>query len=193
HEAPEPYMYFPFAQSPINWGTLIVETRGDPRTMVAAIRREIGNVDQNVPVGVRTLNYLLQQAFWEDQTAAGFVGALGMMGMFMAATGLYGLISFLVNRRRHEIGIRMALGAERRDVLRLVLSEGLRLAGIGIVVGCCISLGVTRLMSGLLYGVRPRDPITFATSSAVVILIALVASYIPARRAMRVDPMVALR
>jgi predicted permease len=193
HEAPEPYMYFPFAQSPIDWGTLIAEIQGDPRTMAAVIRSEIGSVDQRVPVGVRTLHYLLQQAFWEDQTAAAFVGALGILGMFLAAIGLYGVIAFLVNRRRHEIGIRMALGAEHQEVLRLVLSQGLGLAAIGIVVGLGVSLAVTRLMSDLLYGVKPRDPLTFAVSSAVLILIALVASYIPARRATRVDPMVALR
>ncbi len=193
HEAPEPYMYFPFAQSRIGEGTLIVETRGDPRTMLAAIRSEIASVDPKVPLAIRTLNYLLQQAFWADQTAAAFVGALGIMGMFLAAIGLYTVIAFLVSRRRHEIGIRMALGAEHHDVLRLVVSQGLKLAAIGIVIGLAVSLAVTRLMSDLLYGVRPRDPVTFAVSSAVVILIALVASYIPARRATRVDPMIALR
>jgi putative ABC transport system permease protein len=193
HEAPEPYMYFSFAQSPLDWGTLIVETRGDPLTMVAAIRSEIGSIDQKVRFGVDTLHTLMQQAFWQDQTAAGFVGALALLGMFLAAIGLYGVIAFLVNRRRHEIGIRMALGAERQDVLRLVLSQGLRLAMIGTVVGLVVSLGVTRLMSDLLYGVKPRDPLTFAISSGVVILVALAASYIPARRACKVDPMVALR
>src|ERR1017187_2264251 len=193
HEAPEPYMYFPFAQSPVNEGTLIVETRGDPRTMVTAIRSDIGSVDQKVPVEIRTLNYLMQQAFWADQTAAAFVGALGIMGMFLAAIGLYAVIAFLVNRRRHEIGTRLAVGAEHQDILRLVGSQGLRLAAMGIVLGLAVSLAVTRLMSDLLYGVRPRDPVTFAVSAAVVILIALVAIYIPARRATRVDPMVALR
>jgi putative ABC transport system permease protein len=193
HEAPEPYMYFPFAQSPIDWGTLIAEVRGDPQTMVAAIRSKIESEDQNARVQVRTLHSLMQQAFWEDKTAAAFVGALGIMGMFLATIGLYAVIAFLANRRRHEIGIRMALGAEHQDVLRLVLSQGVRLAAIGIVVGLSVSLAVTRLMSDLLFGVKPRDPVTFAVSSVIVIVIALVASYIPARRAMRVDPVVALR
>jgi putative ABC transport system permease protein len=193
HEAPEPFMYFPFAQSPIDWGTLIVETRGDSRTMVAPIRSEIVNLDPKVKVGVRTLSYLMKQAFWQDQTAAAFAGALAIMGMFLAAIGLYGVIAFLVNRRRHEIGIRMALGAEDKDVLRAMLSDGLGVATIGIAVGLAVSLGATRLMSNLLYGVRPRDPVTLAVSSVVVILIALVASYIPARRATKVDPIEALR
>jgi putative ABC transport system permease protein len=196
HENPEPYMYFPFAQTPTDWGTLIVETSGDPRiqpAVVAAIRSEIRSMDPKVGVSVRTLGYLMQQAFWQDQTAAGSVGALGMLGMFLAAVGLYGVISYLVSRRGHEIGIRMALGAERRDVVRLVLSQGLRLAAIGTGIGLAVSLAVTRLMSGLLYGVKPWDPLTFAFSSAVVFLVALAACYIPARRATKVDPMVALR
>jgi len=202
HEAPEPYMYFPFAQAPIDWGTLIVETTGDRRTqqaqqaqqaMVAAIRSEIRSVDPKVGASVHTSRYLMQQAFWQDQTAAGSVGALGLLGMFLAAVGLYGVIAYLVNRRSHEIGIRLALGAERRDVLRLVLSQGLRLAAIGTGVGLVVSLAVTRLMSDLLYGVKPWDPLTLAFSSAVVFLVALAACYIPARRATKVDPMVALR
>jgi len=193
HEASEPYMYFPFAQSPIGGGTLIVETRGDPRSMVAAIRIDIESVNQKVPVEIRTLTYLMQQAFWADKTAAAFVGALAVMGMFLATIGLYAVITFQVNRRRHEIGIRMALGAAHHDILRLVVTQGLRLAAIGITVGLVISFAVTWLISSMLYGVKPRDPLTFAVSSAVIVLIALVASYIPARRATRVDPMVALR
>jgi predicted permease len=193
HEDPEPYIYFPFAQVPMDWGTLIVETAGDPRTMVAAIRAEIRSVEPKTPVDVHTLRYVMQQQLWQDQTAAGSVGVLGMLGVFLAAVGLYGVISYLVNRRRHEIGIRMALGAERRDVLRLVLAQGLRLAAIGTGIGLLASLAVTRLMADLLYGVRPRDPVTFAISSVVVILVALAASYFPARRATKVDPMVALR
>ncbi len=193
HEAPEPYMYFPFAQVPTSEGTLIVETRGDPHMLVAAIRSEIRSIDAKVPAEAHTLHDLMQEAFWQDQTAASSVGVLGMLGVFLAAVGLYGVISYLVNRRRHEIGVRMALGAERQDVLRLVLAEGLRLAAIGTGIGLLASLAVTRLMSTLLYGVRPRDPLTFAVSSVVVILVALAATYIPARRATRVDPMVALR
>jgi len=119
HEAAEPYMYFPFAQSPIEEGTLIVETRGDPRTMVAANSEpRSGNIDQKVPVEVRTQRYLMQQAFWADQTAAGFVGALGITGIFLAAIGLYAVIAFLVNRRRtrnrHPYGVRR----RHKDVLR---------------------------------------------------------------------------
>ena len=193
HEDPEPYMYFNFAQAPMDWGTLIVETAGDPRAMIGAIRGEIRHANEKVPASVFTLQYLMGQAFWQDQTAAGAVGVLGGLGMLLAAVGLYGVISFLVNRRRHEIGIRMALGAKRQDVLRLVLAQGLRLAAIGTGIGLLVSLAAMRLMSTLLFGVKPHDPITFGVSALIVVFVALAASYFPARRAANVDPIVSLR
>jgi putative ABC transport system permease protein len=193
HEAPEPYMYFPFGQQPDAEGTLIVESVGDPRVLLTATRAEIRSMDPKVPFGIRTIHYLMQQAFWQDQIAAGFAGTLGLLGMFLAAVGLYGVIAYLANRRRHEIGIRMALGAERRKVLMLVLGRGLKLAAVGTTIGLLASLGVMRLLSSLLYGVKPTDPLAFAGSAAVVIFVAATASYFPARRATKVDPMVALR
>jgi predicted permease len=193
HEAPEPYMYFPFAQTPSEEGTLIVEAEGNPKALTARMLSEIQRVDRNVPVSVRTVDYLMQQAFWEDQMAAGFVGALGLLGIFLGAIGLYGVVAFTVNRRSREIGIRMALGAERRDVLQMVLGQGLTLALIGTGIGLVLSLAAMRLLSTMLYGVRPTDPLTFAGSSALVILVALAASWLPARRAASIDPMRSLR
>jgi predicted permease len=193
HETPEPYMYFPFAQMPSEEGTLIVEAESNPKALTARILSEIQRVDRNVPVSVRTMDYLMQQAFWADQMAAGFVGALGLLGIFLGAIGLYGVVAFTVNRRSREIGIRMALGAERRDVLRLVLGQGLALAAIGAGIGLVASLAAMRLLSTMLYGVKPTDPLTFAGSSALVILVALAASWLPARRAASIDPMQALR
>ncbi len=193
HEAPEPYMYVPFAQSPTGEGTLIVETTGDPHSVVATIRNQIHSLDQNVPVGVRTLDELLWAAYWQDSIAAGFVGALGALGLFLAAVGLYSVMAYRVNRRRQEIGIRMALGADRQDVVRLVFANGLTLAAIGTGAGLMVSLGATRLMASVLYGVKAADPLAFALSSAIVILVAAVATYVPARRAITLDPMAALR
>jgi ABC-type antimicrobial peptide transport system permease subunit len=135
----------------------------------------------------------MQQAFWDDQMAAGFVGALGPLGIFLGAIGLCGVVAYTVNRRSREIGIRMALGAERRDILRLVLGQGLTLAAIGAGIGLVASLAAMRLLSTMLYGVRPTDPLTFAGSSTLVILVALAASWIPARRAASIDPMQSLR
>jgi putative ABC transport system permease protein len=193
HETPEPYMYISFAQMPSEEGTLIVEAESNPHALTARILSEIQRVDRNVPVSVRTMHYLMQQAFWADQMAAGFVAALGLLGIFLGAIGLYGVVAFTVNRRSREIGIRMALGAERRDVLRLVLGQGLTLAAIGAGIGLLASLAAMRLLSTMLYGVRPTDPLTFAGSSALVILVALAASWLPARRAASIDPMQSLR
>lgn len=193
HEPAEPYIYFPFAQSALDWGTLIVETAVDPRALTETIRSAIRREDQNVPVNVFTLHFVMQEAYWSDQIAAGFVGGLSALGMFLASVGLYGVIAYRVTRRRHEIGIRMALGAERRDVLRLVLGQGLRLAAIGTGAGLAAAFAMTRLMSNLLYGVKPDDPLAFASSSLIAILVALTASVVPALRASRVEPNVALR
>ena len=193
HEGPEPYLYRPFAQMPSEDGTLIIEADGNADGLTARIRSEILRLDKNVPVGVRTLDYLMGQAFWADRMTAGFVGALGLLGIFLGAVGLYGVVAYVVNRRSREIGIRMALGAERRDVLRLVLGQGLALASIGTGIGLVASFVAMRFLATMLYGVRPDDPLTFAGSAAVVILVALAASWIPALRAASIDPMQALR
>jgi predicted permease len=193
HESPEPYMYFPFAQTLREQGTLIVDVEGDTRPIVARTLSEIQRMDRNVPLDVRTLDYLMQQAFWADQMAAGFVATLGLLGIFLGAVGLYGVIAYVVNRRRREIGIRIALGAERRNILRLVLGQGLMLAAIGTGIGLVVSMMAMRLMSSFLYGIAPTAPIAFAGSAALVILVALAASWIPARRAASIDPMQALR
>jgi macrolide transport system ATP-binding/permease protein len=193
HETPEPYMYFPFSQRPDGEATIIVQTERSPHTLAAAIRSEILSLDQQVPVEVRSMHYLMQQAFWQDRMAANFVVALAVLGMFLAAIGLYGVIAFVVNKRRHEIGIRMALGAERGNVLRMVLGQGLRIAAVGAGLGLVASLATMRLLSNALYGVKPTDGLTLFGSSALVMLVAVAASYFPARRAAKVDPMVALR
>jgi putative ABC transport system permease protein len=193
HEPPEPYMYLPFAQWPVEFGTLILDTSDDPLPLVPELRSELASLDQTVPVTVHTVHYLMQQAFWEDQMVAAFVAVLGLVGILLSAIGLYGVIAYLVNQRRHEIGIRIALGADRRDVLRMVLSQGLILTLIGLVIGTAASLAAMPLLASSLYGVKPADPLTFMASSVVVVLVALAASFFPARRASRVDPMVALR
>jgi ABC-type antimicrobial peptide transport system permease subunit len=157
------------------------------------MRSEIQGMDRNVPFQVRTLHSLMQQAYWSDQMGAGFVGTLGLLAIFVGTLGLYGVVAFVVNRRSQEIGIRMALGAERGDILRMVVGHGLKLAAIGTGAGLAASLLAMRLLATMLYGVKPTDPIAFAGSAALVILVALAASWIPARRAATIDPMKALR
>ena len=194
HEPPEPYLYSPFAQAPHGEGTLIVETISDPRDMIPAVRKTIHAVDSNVPIlEVLTVTQLMRSAFWEERMAAGFVGSLGLVGIFLAAVGLYGVVSYLAYRRSHEIGVRMAVGAQKRHVVALVLGHGLKLAMAGILIGMIGAFAVTRLMSSMLYGVKPNDPVTFGATGVGVIAVALLASYVPAARAARVDPVVALR
>jgi predicted permease len=194
HETPEPYMYFPFAQ----WGggdaTIIVETAGNPRDLVATVRGEILKLNPDMIIyDIQTMHSLMQQAFWLDNMAAGSAVALGGLGVFLAALGLYGVIAYVVSRRQQEIGIRMAMGAERGTVMRMVLAQGLRTAVIGMGLGLVASLGTMRLLSSMLYGVKPTDPISMLGSAAAVTLVAIAATYFPARRAAKVDPMVALR
>jgi macrolide transport system ATP-binding/permease protein len=193
HETPAPYMYFSLAQRPSSEVTLILEIEGDTRPLAEMMRSEVQRLDSKVPFEVHTAHELMQQAFWSDQMAAGFVGTLGVLAISLGAIGLYGVIAFVVNRRRQEIGIRIALGAERRDILGMVVSQGLALAAIGAGIGLVASLLVMRLLSSMLYGVKPTDPLSYAGSAALVILVALAASWIPARRAASIDPMQALR
>jgi predicted permease len=194
HEAPEPYMYFAFAQTPADWGALIVETAGDPRSEVQSIRHEIRTVDNTVAVWeVQTSRDLMRYALWDELLPAKLVGALSLLGVFLAEVGLYGVVAYVVQRRTREIGIRIALGARRNQVVGLVLLQGLKLVGAGTLVGLAAALGVTRLIANSLYGVKPYDPISFAAGAFLVATVALLASYVPARRATKVDPMVALR
>jgi predicted permease len=193
HEEPEPYLYLPFAQWPSNHASLIVDGGENARALIAAERGVFRTTDRNVPYEVRTIGYLMRQSFWIDQTLAGFVSTLGVLAIFLGAIGLYGVIAYLVNRRTREIGIRMAFGAERRKIIRMVLRQGLVLAGFGAGLGSVASLLTTRLLASQLYGVKPTDPLSFAVSVIFVALVALAACWIPARRAASVDPMQALR
>jgi predicted permease len=194
HEPLEPYIYFPFAQRPMGEASIIIETAGDPRQLVGAVKQDIRSVDKDITFyHTETLKELMAGELWGDRMFFLFVGALACLGIFLAGVGLYGVVAYLAGRRRHEIGIRMALGARRQDVLRLVLQQGLRPALLGIPAGLGAGLVVGQLVSANLYGVRPADPAAFLGSCLLVLAITLLASFIPARRATKVDPMVALR
>jgi predicted permease len=194
HEGAEPYMYFPFAQQPYREGTLIVETALKPEAMAGTIRKELRSVNPGVLiVDTFTMNELLEAALWSDRTAAELAASLSLLGIFLAALGLYGVVAYLVGARTREIGIRVALGAQRGQILRLVVGHGLKLATLGVAAGLIGALAATRLMASLLYGVSARDPAALGASCGLALGIAVVASYIPARRAARVQPGVALR
>jgi len=142
---------------------------------------------------VRTMAEQIASTLWQQRLAAGLIGLFGLLALVLAAIGLSGVVAQAVAQRTHELGIRMALGAQSRDILRLIVGQGMTLALIGIVAGLVAALGLTHLMSNLLYGVSAADPATFVMISLLLTAVALLASYLPARRAARVEPMVALR
>jgi ABC-type antimicrobial peptide transport system permease subunit len=150
------------------------------------------SVDQ-VMSGAQTMNDVISDSVAMRRFSMILFGVFAALALLLSSVGIYGVISYLVGQRTREIGIRIALGARRTDVMRLVLGHGLKMACIGVVIGLAASLGLTRLMANMLYGVSPTDPLTFAAVAILLTLVALAACYIPARRAMRVDPIVALR
>ncbi len=193
-EAPRPMMFLPFLQSYRANVALHVRSAGDPKALTMAVRREVQALDDNLPVyNIRTLEDQRAGSLYVARFAATLSGFFGGLALLLASVGIYGVMAYSVSRRTREIGIRMALGAGRRDVLRLVLGEGLLLIGVGLIVGILATLAVTRLMAGLLYGVSATDPLTLIAIPIILAGVALGACFVPARRATRVDPMVALR
>ena len=193
-EAPAPVTYLPLLQNHETGMTLHVRTAGDPVALVAAVRRELSALEKNLPASdIRTMTELIGRSLFPARMGAALLGALGLLALLLASVGLYGVMSYSVSRRAREIGIRIALGAVRGDVLRLVLKEAMTLVAIGLGVGLGAAFVVTRLLAGFLYGVSVTDPATFAGIALLLTLVALLAGFMPARRATKVDPIVALR
>jgi putative ABC transport system permease protein len=193
---PGPMMYVPFAQAPFWGGTVVVRSSLSTAEVAESIRRVVRGIDKDLPV---TDIARLPQAMDSQPSVALprfrtlLLGLFAGMALLLAAVGIFGLVSYSVTCRTREIGIRIALGARAREILGLMVGQGLRLALAGLALGVIAALAVTRLLSGLLFGVAPRDPVTFAAAAVILAAVALLASYIPARRATRVDPMAALR
>ncbi len=193
---PRPEIFVNAMQSelPWPWSVVAVRTLSDPETLTGIVKGVAKEVDPNVPlVRINTMNGILSRAVAGPRVYATLLGAFASLALALAAVGLYGLVSYTVSQRTHEMGIRLALGAARGEIVGLVLKRGLVLAGIGAAVGLAAALGTTRLLSGLTAGVQPGDPLTFVIVTVVLLSAALLASYLPARRAARVDPMTALR
>jgi len=173
---------------------LVIRAQGDPLNLVGAIRREIHTLDPDQPVAtIRTMNDWIDTAVATPRYQTLLLGVFAAVALLLATTGIYGVMSYVVAQRTHEIGIRMALGAPRGNVLKLVLRQGMGLVLIGVVLGLIGAFAVTRVMSALLFGVTAKDPFTFAAVAVLLALVAFVACYIPAWRATKVDPLVALR
>ena len=188
----QPAMYLPSIQ--MGFSSLVVQTSGDPLAMVAAVREAIRTVDKDQPVAnIRSMEQILSISVAEQRFRMLLLGAFAAVALGLAGVGIYGVMSYDATQRTHEIGIRMALGAQTGDVLRLVIAQGMTLSLMGVAIGLAASFGLTRLMKTLLFDVSATDPTTFAAVALLLVSVALLACWIPARRATKVDPMIALR
>lgn len=191
---PYPQMYEAYAQNP-DWGAaLVVRTDSDPINMIPALRAQVASVDTDQPLyNVRTMEQVLSESISRQRFNTLLIGIFTSVALVLAAVGIYGVISYSVSHRSHEIGIRMALGAQRADILKMIIEYGLKLALIGAGIGLAAAFVLTRVMTSLLYGVSAIDPFTFAIGTIILIGVALLSCYVPARRATKVEPMIALR
>jgi len=181
---------------PYELTTLYITVRSSEKSSaaVAAVRRELQQLDPTLPISqVRTLDEIVSAAQSRPRFLTVLLTSFSSLALLLAATGIYGVISYSVSRRTREFGLRMAVGAQRSDVVELVLKRGIRLAALGIVLGLAAAFGLTRFLSAMLFGIAPTDSATFLVTPILLIAIALLACWLPARRAARVDPMVALR
>jgi len=187
-------LYLPYEQSPTTEMSLVLRSSVNPASLTSAVREAVLDIDKDQPVAdVNTMTQLVNNSVATPRITLVLLGLFSALALVLAAIGTYGVIAYSVQQRTHELGIRLALGAQRRDVMRLVLAHGMKLAGIGIAIGVAAAFGLTRLMASLLFGTGASDPIAFSAASIVLLLVAVAACCIPARRAMRLDPMVALR
>ena len=193
-EDPQGSIYFALDQQMSTEATIYVHSKGDIAAAVAPARNVVQALDSHLPLkGEATMPEILDNALQLPRMGADLLGGFGLLALVLAAVGIYGVMSYSVSQRTREVGIRMALGAEGGDVMRLVLRHGMGIVGAGVVVGCCLALALTRFLVSLLFGLSPHDPLTYAGVAAILLGVALVACYLPARRATRVDPIVALR
>lgn len=193
-DSARPFVFLAFNQAFQSQGTLMARGGTGTGSLAASIRREVQAMDPNLPVfDIKTFQQQFHEGLLFERVGAILVGAFGALALALAAVGIFGLVSYSVGQRTHEIGVRMALGAQRRDVIGLVLRQGLALTAMGVAAGLCGAVGLTHLLSSLLYDVKPTDPLTLILATLVLAGVAFFACYIPARRATKVDPMVALR
>jgi len=193
-QEPVPEIYVPYLQLPTFSMAFVLRADASPQALVAPVRKTIEGVDKNQPLSeARTMDEIIASSMAPRRFQVMLLGLFALLALLLAAVGIYGVVNYSCSQRVHEFGIRIALGAERRDLLRVVIRQGVKLAVMGVCIGIGGALVLTRFLSSLLYGVKPTDPLTLVGVSLILTAVALLASYIPARRATKVDPMVALR
>jgi hypothetical protein len=192
-DAPAPALYLPIAQSDIRTRSLVLCTVGDPTEAVSAVRAAVWAVDANLPIyDVETMETVVENRISGFAVIGSLMGVFAILSLILGAVGIYGVNAYAAGRRTSEIGVRIALGAERADVVRMVVAQGARRAVIGLVVGLTLAVAMGGAMSGILIGVSPRDPMTFGVVTAVLAGVSFVGLYLPARKVSRVDPVRAL-
>jgi predicted lysophospholipase L1 biosynthesis ABC-type transport system permease subunit len=193
-ERPAPYLHFSAAQNPATYNHVVARTAGDDTELLAALRRELLSLEPGlVFLGSNTMEANLAASLLPDRVSAMLAAGFGALGTLLAAIGLYGVIAYSVARRTREIGIRVALGAHPGGVLRLILAQGFGLAGVGAAIGAVLAAGAALALQGVIYGVGAADPVAWLTALSVMFLAVFLANIIPARRAIRIDPVTALR
>ena len=186
--------YFPFWQLPFNGMTVIIKATGDPNKLIAAARDQVKQVDPDQPIyNIKTMDEIRAESVAPERLNLTLFSIFAGIALVLAVVGIYGVMSYTVTQRTHEIGIRMAIGAQQRDVFRMVIGQGMMLALIGIAIGLVGAFALTRLMASMLFGVTATDPATFAAISILLTAVALMACYLPGRRATKVDPVISLR
>jgi len=190
----KPEMYIPSLQNPPPFLSFVIRTKGDPRDVISSVRYQVAAIDSDIALyDVMTMERRLSNSVAPRRFTLLMLGAFATLAIALSSVSVYGVISYLVAQRSHEVGIRMALGAQKSDVLRLFVGQGMAMVAIGATIGLLSAMALTRVMAGFLYGVTPRDPLTFVWVGLSLILVSLLACYLPARRAMKIDPIVALR
>jgi predicted permease len=193
-EEPMSLDYMPYSQRPWDYGDFEVRYTGDFASVAAAVQQTIHSIDRNLPITrVTTLDEQVARSFTNQRLVAQLSAFFGLLAVFLSCIGIYGVMSYVVTRRTNEIGVRMALGAGRPKMLWMVLREILILVSVGVVIGVPATLAGDRLVSNMLFGLKPTDPVTLVAATALLLIVAAIAGYLPARRASLVDPMVALR